>query len=249
MLTGRLQSSTRNLTLLSLFAVMYTVLRLIPMFPMIGFAATFSLSDVFSPLYGIILGPYVGGGSIVLGTFLAMMFGRPSVFLGVDFLPALVGAVSIGFIFRRGFRLVTAVYLVLIIVFLIHPLSLLFVKFSDVFIPFNWLHFVSLAILISPLSHRAVDWVSNHSHTYLALGLSILCFIGTMMQHLTGSLIFESIFGQILGIITPEAWPSVWTTAFFVYPIERISITIISALIGSALIATLRSPESLGRDR
>ncbi len=241
MLGKRYESKNRRLALLSLFAVIYTVLRLVPTFPMVGVTATFAASDVIAPLYGLILGPYIGGGSIILGTFLAAVFGRPMVFLGLDFLPATVGAVSLGFLVRRRFHNITAVFIVLLALFLINPLTLPLVGLPNgVLVPFNWLHFVTFVILVSPLSRRAVDWVVSPSHRYLAQGLAVLCFIGTMMQHLTGGLLFESVFGLLLGAIALEAWPGVWTAVFYLYPLERIVITIIATLVGSALITTLR---------
>lgn len=233
-------SNNRNLALLSIFSVLYTVLRLIPTFPMIGATGTFSASDVISPLYGLLLGPYIGGGSIILGTFLSIVFGRPAIFLGLDFLPALVGAVALGLMMKQKFRHVKIIFILLIFLFLINPLTLLFVNLPyGIVAPFNWLHILALVILLSPLSRKALNWITNTDSKYLPQGLLIFCFIGTMMQHLTGALLFESVFGFILGNITPDAWPSVWTTVFYLYPVERIIITILSTIIGSALITTL----------
>lgn len=207
---------------------------------MIGATGTFSASDVMAPLYGLLLGPYIGGGSIILGTFLSIIFGRPPIFLGLDFLPAAFSAIALGLLVRRRFYEVTIFYLVLILLFLINPLSLLFVSTPyGMVIPFIWLHFVSFIILLSPLSYKALDWITVASPKYRPQGLFILCFIGTMIQHLTGSLLFESVFGFLLRTIQPDAWPAVWTTVFYLYPIERIIITIIATIIGSALITTL----------
>lgn len=234
---------TKRLALLSLFAVLYTVLRLVPTFPMVGVqGSTFSASDTLAPLYGILLGPYIGGGSIILGTFIAIVFGKPVTFLGLDFLPAAVGAVSLGLLVQRRFYPVIAIFLVLLGLFLANPLTLRFVSLPNGLpVPFNWLHIVAIAVLISPLSRRAVNWITTPSSKRLALGLAILCFIGTMMQHLTGGLLFESVLGLLLNTIKTNAWPTVWTTVFYVYPFERLIITIVATLIGSALITTLRS--------
>lgn len=233
-------SNNRGLALLSIFSVLYTILRIIPTFPMIGATGTFSASDVVAPLYGLLLGPYIGGGSIILGTFLSIVFGRPSIFFGLDFLPALVGAVTLGLMVKQKFNTVNLIFILLLFIFLINPLTLLFVNLPYGFVaPFNWLHILALSILISPLSKKALKWITNTEHKYLPQGLLIFCFIGTMMQHLTGAILFESIFGYILGNITPDAWPSVWTTIFYLYPIERIIIVILSTIIGSALITTL----------
>ncbi len=233
---------TTKLALISLFAVLYTVLRLVPTFPMVGVLGTFSASDTLAPIYGVLLGPYVGGGSIIIGTFLAIAFGKPATFLGLDFLPATVAAVSLGFMVQRRFRPVIAIFIVLLGLFLVHPFTLRFVTLPNgVPVPFNWLHLVALVILVSPLSRRAVDWITSVSPKRLPLGLAVLSFIGTMMQHVTGGFLFESVLGLVLNTIKANAWPALWTTIFYAYPFERLIVTVVAALIGSALITTLRS--------
>jgi len=207
---------------------------------MIGATGTFSASDVVSPLYGLLLGPYIGGASIILGTFLSIVFGRPLIFLGLDFLPALVGAVALGLLVRQRFHQVTLFYAAIILIFLVNPLTLIFVELPyGMVIPFNWFHLLAFIILISPLSRKALDWITVTSPKYLPQGLLILCFIGTMMQHLTGALLFENVFGFLLGEIPADGWPSIWTTIFYLYPIERIMITVIATIVGSALFTAL----------
>jgi len=237
--TSVYHSKTRYLALLSIFAVLYTVLRIVPTFPLVGFAGTFSASDIIAPLYGLILGPIIGAGSIILGTFLAFAFGRPMIFLGLDFVPAMVSSVAVGLLVQKRIGYTALVHGFLILLFLIHPLTILTVEIpSGIQIPFNWIHFISFLVLISPLSQKAIGLVISKSK-YLTLGLFIICFIGTMMQHLTGAILFASILGLFTGTISIEAWPGIWNTAFYLYPLERIAIAILAAITGSALIAAL----------
>lgn len=233
-------SNNRGLALLSIFAVLYNVLRFIPTFPMIGATGTFSASDVVAPLYGLLLGPYIGGGSIILGTFLSIIFGRPAIFLGLDFLPSFVGAITLGLLAKQRFHIVTIIFALLFLLFLINPLTLLFVNLPyGLVIPFNWLHILAFALLLSPLSKKALNWITNSEPKYLPQGLLIFVFIGTMIQHLTGALLFEFVFGFLLGNISQDSWPSIWEPIFFLYPVERIIITILATIVGSALIRTL----------
>jgi hypothetical protein len=208
---------------------------------MMGVLGTFSASDTLAPIYGILLGPYIDAGSIVIGTFLAIAFGKSVTFLGLDFLPATVAAISLGFLIQRRFRQVIALFILLLGLFLANPLTLIFVTLPNgVPVPFNWLHLVTLAVLVSPLSRRAVDWVTAPSPKRLLLGFAVLCFIGTMMQHVTGGFLFESVLGLALDTIKVNAWPGLWMTIFYAYPFERLVFTVVSALIGPALITTLR---------
>ena len=237
---------TKLIAILSIFTALYAVLRIIPTVPMIGSSGNwFSVSDVIAPLYGIILGPYIGGLSITIGTFLAMAMGRPVSFMFLDFLPATVGAVSLGLLIKRKWIPVIALNIVLLVAFLLHPNTSVFVNVpltsTTIPLPFAWLHIVALAILVSPLGRKAVQWVSTLTATKVAIGIAILVFMGTMMQHLMGNLLFETIMAQPIGGIPVEGYPDIWASIFFVYPVERIILVIVSTLIGTPLLRILKN--------
>ena len=116
----------------------------------------------------------------------------------------------------------------------------------NVIVPYNWLHIIGLIILISPLSRKALKWIHSpipHTTNYnfklqkianfvlKTRGMLILCFIGSLSQHLTGGMLF-SLMG-LMGMITMESWPVIWTSIFYIYPIERTLMTIVAAIVGS----------------
>lgn len=239
-------AKTKIIAFISIFTALYTVLRLIPTVPMIGASgAAFSLSDVIAPLYGIILGPYIGGFSIMLGTFLAMALGKPVVFMFLDFLPATMGAVALGLLIKRKWIHVIALNVILLAVFLIYPLTSVFVDISigstAFSLPFAWLHIVALAVLISPLGRKAIQWIDTLTTTKIATGIAILVFVGTMMQHLMGNLLFETIMAQPLGSIPTVAYPGIWTSIFFVYPVERLGLIALAVVVGTPLLRVLKN--------
>jgi len=179
-----------------------------------------------------------------MGSLIAF-FGKPPVFMGLDFLPATVAAVSLGLLIKRQRILVIALNIVLLIAFLLHPNTSVFVNvpLSDITIPlpFAWLHIVALILLISPLGRKAVEWVSTLTATKAATGIAILFFVGTMMQHLTGNLLFETIMAQPIGGIPIEGYPDIWASIFFVYPIERAALVILGTIIGTPLLRILKN--------
>lgn len=239
-------AKTKIIAFVSIFTALYTVLRLIPTMPMIGASgATFSLSDIIAPLYGVILGPYIGGLSIILGTFLAMALGKPVVFMFLDFLPATVGAVALGLLIKRKWAPVVVLNIVLLALFLIHPLTSIFVDIplgsTSFSFPFAWLHIVAFVVLLSPLRRKAVQWVNKLVAAKIATGLAILVFIGTMIQHLMGNLLYECILGQLLGLIPPEAYPDNWTVIFPLYPIERLALVALAVVVGTPLLKVLKN--------
>lgn len=240
----KLSITTKQIALTAIFAAIYAVLRAIPTVPMVGVpGATFSLSDILAPLYGIILGPYVGGASVVLGTFTAMSV-KPPIFLGLDFLPGFVNAVSLGFLVRKKWLPVVAINIALLLAFVLNPLTLNLVNIqlgsiSFVF-PFMWLHIVALIVLISPLGLKAVEWVQTMKPTKTIPGFAILAFIGTMIQHLMGNILYENIFVYVTNFMTPASLALRWQIVFFLYPWERLMLIILAVVIGVPLIRALQ---------
>jgi hypothetical protein len=240
--------STKTIAMISIFTALYAVLRIIPTVPMIGGSgASFSLSDVIAPIYGLILGPYLGSISVIIGSFLAM-FGKPPVFLGLDFLPATVAAVSVGLLMKRKWIFVVALNFALLVAFLLHPNSSVFVEYSGITLPFAWLHILALVILISPLGHKIIQWIKTDNTTKMILGIAIIFFIGTMMQHLMGNLLYETIMAQPIGSIPIEAYPANWLIVFPLYPIERIALVFFGTIIGTPLMKILPKTFLLSED-
>ena len=83
---NNLNTKTKIIATIAVFSALYGVIRLVPLGPMIGLSAYFSVSDSLAPLYGLLLGPFTGGISIIIGTALGWLIGKPVIFLGLDFL-------------------------------------------------------------------------------------------------------------------------------------------------------------------
>jgi len=235
---------TKIIASVAIFSALYGTIRLIPLGPMIGLSSSFSVADSLAPLYGIILGPFTGGLSIVLGTFLAIALGKLPVFLGLDFLPAMVNAVALGFLVKGSWKSVAILNSAILAIFLLSPYSLLLVEIpiSDQIyaFPFVWLHLAALILLISPLRSKAVSGLRTLKTTYLPWSLTIIAFIGTMIQHLTGNLVFELTWGQPIGGLTAEGFKGIWSLAFFAYPVERAVLVLITVLVGIPLVKILK---------
>jgi hypothetical protein len=216
----------------AVFTALYVTLAFIPYTVLIGGAGGFlSLSDFLAPMYGILLGPYWGGLSLVLGTFAALGLGRPPIFFGLDFLPNVAAAVAVGFLMRRKWMPVVILNAALLAIFLLNPLTSVFV-FS---FPFAWMHIVAFVVLLSPLSLKTSRWVKTLELKKIAIGMAILALIGTMIQHLTGNILYEVLLGQLTSSIPAAAYPGIWSAVFFVYPIERTFLIISAVVVGTPL--------------
>jgi hypothetical protein len=231
--------------LVASLAAVYSILRIIPTFPLIGVpGASFSVSDIVASLYGILLGPYLSPLSIIFGTFIGYFAGKPPVFLGLDFMPAAINSMVVGFIMKGKRKYSIIIYLVLLVLFLIHPyaprmiqISLNYAKDSFGF-PFVWMHIIGLIILISPLGKNISRFINEKSIKMSAVGFFLLSLVGTLSQHLMGNLLFSSI---ILPTLNLDAVNTIWWGIFWVYPIERLMIIILSMIIGVPIIRTLRT--------
>ncbi len=244
---------SRVVASVGVFAVVYALLRLVPTFPMIGVAgAVFSLSDMIAPIYGVILGPLAGPISIVLGTFLAIALGKPVVFLFLDFLPATMNALVVGLIIKLRFMYAVLLNIVILAILLVNPLTLIFVDVNmgaqHVMLPFHWMHYLALLTLISPLSRWSAEWVRANPATNLLKALVVLAFIGTLLQHATGGILFEVVLGQYLGVVAPEAYPVIWSTVFYIYPVERAVLVALAAIVGTPIVRSLKASRLLYTD-
>jgi hypothetical protein len=203
-----------------------------------------SLSDFLAPIIGILLGPYFGGLTVLLGNFGAIGLGRPMTFYGLDFLPDFMATISTGFLYqnrRSKWAIVAAINIALLIIFLANPLTTVFISS----IPFAWLHIVAFVVLLSPLSLMAAKWLQTINYRKIVIGVAVFAFIGAMIQHLTGNILFEVVLGQITNSIPANAYAGIWTGVFLVYPVERLILIIASTLVGTPLLYLLNKTPAL----
>jgi len=69
------------------------------------------------------------------------------------------------------------------------------------------------------------------------------------MQHLMGNLLYETIFGQVLQYYSQVDFATIlWPSVFFLYPVERIILIILTVVVGTPLIRTLRRSLFIEKD-
>ena len=64
--------------------------------------------------------------------------------------------------------------------------------------------------------------------------------IGTLLQNIVGGIVFVTTLGIYLESINPDAFPGIWKTIFYVYPIERVAIAVISAVVAAPIIRSIK---------
>ena len=232
---------SKKIAIISSFSVIYGISRIIPSFPVVGVpGASFSLGDVLIPIYGIFLGPTLGFASIMLGTFLGFVFGKPPIFLGWDFLPAASATLFVGLMMRNKRMISAVLFLIALTIFLLLPYTEILISLNEqVQIPFNWMHIIALLLIISPIGKSAIRSISDNTSSFI-VGFFIIAITSTLFQHIIGGIMFQTTLGIYLGAIEADAFPRIWQVIFYVYPIERIAIAILATIVGVPVIKSLK---------
>jgi hypothetical protein len=233
--------NSRRVAAIAVFAALYGILRLIPVSPLIGLRSSLTMGEVFSPLAGMVLGPIAGGLSVLLGTFLTVVLGRPLSFDGLDFIPGVVAALTAGLAMNGRVRWSVGLSILLMAIFTIDPLSAVTVPVGQFQVPFLWMHILSVITML------AVAWRVGRSEAGISNPLFIVAvvFISTMNAHVSGSIMFENVLVRINGVLKPEALSGIWKLIFFVYPFERAFFLIVGSVLAIPVLRTL-SKRALG---
>ena len=216
---------TRRIATIAVFAAIYAILDLIPVSRLIGANSTLTMAEVFSPLAGMILGPFAGGASVVLGTFVAAP-GHPLVFDGLDFIPALMAAVTAGLAIKRRTAWAIVLSLALLVIYSLDPYSMPFIGVGTVSVPYYWLQIVGLIAF-------AVVWYSDRRGLRFATRDMLIVatvLLSTMNAEVGGGIMYENVF-VLTGVESARAMISSWPLFFYVYPIERIFYTAVGSIL------------------
>ena len=264
--TERLQSVLTKLILVASFSALYVGFRLIPTFPMFGIpGAYFRAGDFLAPLFGIILGPFLGPLAVTIGTVIGFS-GAPPIFLGLDFLPGASSAAIVGLVTRRKRVQSTVLNITILLVFVLLPFTSLLIPVGSILVPYVWLHLVGLFLLASPVTKWASREInSNWSGTNVKMpslgrlqsnyywrhfwAFFALAFPATLAQHLAGGILTQLVVGINFNSVPGHyhTWLAFWTFLFWIYPVERTIISVAAALIGSAAVLALKVSGLAGR--
>jgi hypothetical protein len=237
----KLNISTRQIALMATLAALYTVISIFvkPIQIPVGIPGLeISPAALFATILGVILGPYLGTASAVIGTTAAWALTGGSPF-GLPFLlsPPLNAFVS-GAIFYKRWKMAVPVFVVLSVAFLFTPPVLALGDFlggTQIVIWVLWDKILAmlLILLIAFLSKRL-------SIAHGAALLFILAFIGNEADNIWGSFIFawpvvyNGIFGMPIELVQGS-----FLASPFLYPAIRLIQAFFAMLIAVPLIGIL----------
>lgn len=221
------------------FASLYAILSLVSLFPIIGAVGTFiTLASIMAPLIGIMLGPYIGAGAAAVGGFIGWSITQTGAFGFLSFIPGASTAFVSGLLINGKRMQSVAIYTVLFLLLAFYP------TIGPVWLyPFYlWFQLIGLAVLVSPLTPLAVNFTRvNDNLAELSLGIGIISLASTLLGQIAGNVMFEltrwpTVYPQI------EFWRTgQWQLLTFVYPVERLIITLTAMAVGVPLLKTIEA--------
>ena len=234
-----MQFRAKDLALMISFAALYAVLSFVSLFSIIGSVGSFiTLASVIAPLIGMMLGPYIGAGAVSIGGFLGWSITQTGAFGFLSFIPGAATAFGSGLLVNDKRTRFVVLYLVLFLLLAFYP------TIGPVWLyPFYlWFQFIGLIVLASPLTSMAVQSVNGEGNpVWLSLGVGTISLVSTLLGQIAGNLMFEltrwpTFYPQI------EYWRIwQWQVLAFVYPVERLIITLIATVVGLPSIKAIRA--------
>jgi len=225
----------KEIGLVAVFTALYVVLAFLPMFQLISFfGKAITAATILAPIIGIILGPYLGplsaflGGTIGLG--FSSFFSLPSLAAGI------ITSLCASLLYSGKRTHCAFIYLLFLLAFGFYmPIGP-----AWLYPQMMWFQIVGFMILISPLQSMAIKHLKSGSVAKFLFSFVITSLTSTLAGQIAGSLVFEATFWPLI-IPTVEGWKATWILLTFVYPLERTTLAVFSALIGAPLFRVLRS--------
>jgi hypothetical protein len=226
--------AAKDVALTVCFTALYVVLGFLPISPIIGLPGkTITAGAIMAPIIGIILGPYIGTLSTILGGVIGFSLGYFSVpsFVSGVFAASCAGMLYVG---KRSVCVFT--YFSLLFFFGFYP----FVGPVWLYPPLMWFQIAGFLILVSPLQVAAIKSLNSNNNSKLLSAFFTISLTSTLAGQILGSLTFELLSWPIF-LADVNAWKANWQVITFLYPIERIIIALGAAFIGASVHKVLRT--------
>lgn len=226
--------SSRKLATMAILSTLYALLDQVPVSKLIGVSSTLTMAEAFSPLAGMTLGPLAGAGSVIIGTFEALVLGRPLVFDGLDFLPAAAAALTAGLAFQKRWRSVVALSLALAAIFSVDPFSVPFIMVGPLPVPYYWMQLLALGVFVAALYGQRAGYRLATAELLIVATV----FLSTLNAEVAGGIMYENVF-VLTGVMSSAAVKGFWPVIFYVYPVERTFFTVAGSLLAVPVMKVL----------
>lgn len=215
---------TISISLISVLSTIYSVLNLFPIgFPIVGApgARPILITQFLAITYGYLFGPIVGTFSILLGgVIISLIYIAPPFFI-LNPLPPAVSSLTASLMVRKP-HLALILYISIWTLYLIYP----YIGPLWTFPLVTWFHIFVLVLILIFNYYKRVKRLSYDN----PMVIFIISLFSTLATHLTGSLLFESMYYPAI-IPSIEGFKKIWVLTTFIYPVERLVISTLATTI------------------
>jgi predicted membrane protein len=213
----------------SIFAALDAVVRLVPVSYAVGLYKFFSLGWVFSPIMGVLIGPFAGFSAAVLGSFIRASIASYNWTYGLftPLLPAL-SALQAGLLTRRKHDAVLSLTAFAILFSLM--LTWLCLPTGRIVWPVALYYLTGLALI--PL----VRIFLNHSGRWLIAALILIAYTSNITQHA---------LGNILSVALLNFQPEIFWATLPLPLIEQTAFALGSGIVAYPVLIALRKANLL----
>jgi len=178
--------SSRQIAVIAIFAALYAVISRLPGIPIIGGGGKIELVLILDPIVGILLGPWIGGLTSLLGNSIGWIIPKVT-FYGLLLLPTgPIAAMVSGNLARNtksaNWKFAAIIYAILMGLWYLTPPGR-----EVLYYPF--LHWAAFALVII-FREKIHNFLNADVNFKKALGATMCCFGGIMANSMTGNLIF-----------------------------------------------------------
>ena len=218
---------------LAVWAAIYAVASILPAIPLVG-GGTFGGQEFILTLAGILFGPIAGAIAATVGGLLASFIGPATAYFGfATFYPHTIGALAAGLLMlnTRNARIATLV--IYVIALLAWPLLPMFSAIGGyVYAKAAYWPMYLTGLVGLWFSPWAVAKIRELEPVPTSIGVAVISWTAYMINHVYLSLGWSFLF--------PEG-PEQWVFAFWsgIVPGQRILLTLISVIVGAAVIIGL----------
>ena len=230
------ENSSKTVAYLSIFTALGAVLDMIPTIPFFYGGVWDSWLFVLSPLFGIILGPYLGALSVGMSSIIGhMVYVRDPIELLFMWGGALCAAAA-GWIYQKKWKPIIGIYSILLAGYFIYPVSwsLPLIGIWDILVGYI------VTIIFGYLAFTGeLDSTRSDSATFLFAAV-----IGLELDILLR--VFILVPGQVWPLLfTLETLQIIWLTAGIITPLKVVIATIATLTLAHSLIPLLQN-ENIG---
>jgi len=229
--------ATRDIALTASMAALYVALSYFPGFPVIGVeGATIGILSGVVPVFGFVLGPWLGASAAFVGGIVRRILTGASVYSWLLLPATVLSAFVAGCLSRRRIGIVRGwMVATLVLGGLIFAWYLTWVG-KEVWI-FPLLHWAGLAVVLI-----FGEWLALFFQRGEGLELTVcvgLCgFVANMVAQMYGTLVF---IGAVeAGVIGASLSPIFFLTLIPVFAVERLIFAIIATVVGVPVVLALR---------